>query len=52
MINEIIRREIYRFLKELRKKRKKDVGEQQDMNRSYSYHPKGLDPNRNFGRPF
>lgn len=29
-----------------------EVDEQLDMNRSYSYHPKDLDPNRNFGRGF
>jgi len=29
-----------------------EVEEQLDMNRSYSYHPRGLDPNRNFGRGF
>ncbi len=30
----------------------RDIEEQLDMNRAYSYHPSGLDPNRNFGRPF
>lgn len=30
----------------------KDMDEQFDMNRSFSYMPKDLDPNRNWGRPF
>lgn len=29
-----------------------DVDEQLDMNRCYSYMPRELEPNRNFGRPF
>ena len=40
----------YRFILPL--KGHDDVDEQLDMNRAYSFHPKGLDPNRNFGRPF
>ncbi len=41
----------YKFKKSLSKE-EEELYEQLDMNRAYSYHPKGLDPNRNFGRPF
>lgn len=40
----------YKFYKNL--KRGGEVKEQLDMNRAYSYQPRDLDPNRNFGRPF
>ena len=41
----------YKFYEKLPKENR-DVDEQLDMNRAYSYHPRDLDPNRNFGRPF
>ncbi len=41
----------YKFYKS-KPKSYRDVDEQMDMNRAFSFQPRDLDPNRNFGRPF